>query len=62
MVARSTIKLDENQTLNLRKLSYVGALISNWQVGVPPAEAQGVNSANNLFYKKVGSNILLLFL
>ncbi|WP_329758487.1 hypothetical protein, partial [Allisonella histaminiformans] len=28
-----------------------------WQVGVPPAEAQGVDSANSLFYKKVRSNI-----
>ena len=37
---------------------YVGALMSKWQVGVPPAEAQGVDSANGLFYKKVRSNIL----
>ena len=36
---------------------YVGALMSKWQVGVPPAEAQGVDSANSLFYKKVRSNI-----
>ena len=28
--------------------SRVCALISNWQVGVPPAEAQGVDSANSL--------------
>ena len=35
----------------------VGALTSIWQVGVPPAEAQGVDSANSLFYKKVRSNI-----
>ena len=34
MVARSTIKLDESQTLNLRKLSYVGGLMSKGQVGV----------------------------
>ena len=34
MVARSTIKLDESQTLNLRKLSYVGGLTSKGQVGV----------------------------
>ena len=40
---------------------YVGALMSKWQVGVPPAEAQGVDSANSLFYKKVRSNILSLF-
>ena len=38
-----------------------GALTSIWQVGVPPAEAQGVDSANSLFYKKVRSNILSLF-
>ncbi|MGN8835370.1 hypothetical protein, partial [Allisonella histaminiformans] len=35
---------------------------SIWQVGVPPAEAQGVDSANSLFYKKVRSNILPSFL
>ena len=35
----------------------VGALTSIWQVGVPPAKAQGVDSANSLFYKKVRSNI-----
>ena len=34
MVAGSTIKLDESQTLNLRKLSYVGGLTSKGQVGV----------------------------
>ena len=40
----------------------VGALTSIWQVGVPPAEAQGVDSANSLFYKKVRSNIFTSFL
>ena len=29
--------------------SRVCALISNWQVGVPPAEAQGVDVAHGFF-------------
>ena len=41
MVARSTIKLDESQTLNLRKLSYVGGLTSKGQVGVLLGEHRG---------------------
>ena len=54
MVARSTIKLDESQTLNLRKLSYVGGLTSKGQVGVLPGEHRGVDVAHSIFiYSKI---------
>ena len=51
MVARSTIKLDENQTLNLRKLSYVGGLTSKGQVGVLPGEHRGWILRMDFLYK-----------
>ena len=54
MAARSTIKLDENQTLNLRKLSYVGGLTSKGQVGVLLMEHRGVDVAHGIFiYSKI---------
>ena len=40
-VGRSTLKLDESQTLNLRKLSYVGGLTTKGQVGVLLWEHRG---------------------
>ena len=42
--------VSQHTKMSLRLM--VGALTSIWQVGVPPAEAQGVDSANSLFYKK----------
>ena len=38
---QSTLKLDESQTLNLRKLSYVGGLTSKGQVSVLLGEHRG---------------------
>ena len=46
---QSTLKLDESQTLNLRKLSYVGGLTSKGQVGVLLGEHRGMDVAHSFF-------------
>ena len=59
--AHGRCELEARRSVHPERMQ-VGALTSIWQVGVPPAEAQGVDSANSLFYKKVRSNILPSFL
>ena len=54
--AHGRCELEARRSVHPERMQ-VGALTSIWQVGVPPAEAQGVDSANSLFYKKVKSNI-----
>ena len=54
--AHGRCELEARRSVHPERMQ-VGALTSIWQVGVPPAEAQGVDSANSLFYKKVRSNI-----
>ena len=54
--AHGRCELEARRSVHPERMQ-VGALTSIRQVGVPPAEAQGVDSANSLFYKKVRSNI-----
>ena len=54
--AHGRCELEARRSVHPERMQ-VGALTSIWQVGVPPAEAQGMDSANSLFYKKVRSNI-----
>ena len=48
--AHGRCELEARRSVHPERMQ-VGALTSIWQVGVPPAEAQGVDSANSLFDK-----------